>query len=800
MTSERPGGPRPVVVGRPRGVWAGRFSRIDAGLDTAFDSGLGQDPSAVWAPRRAGESVPVFRVPIELRRVPAAPPAEVSTVTPAAESGRGPESAAVPAAPQQPGSGQPPADAALGSAVSKGLWWSLLNTVVARLGTFVSGIVLARLLVPEDYGVFAVALVTMTALLSINELGVSLSLLRWSDADARRVAPTVATLAMLNSLLLYAACFAAAPAIADALNAPDAVLLLRVLGVSVLLDAISTVPNAWMTRAFQQRRRLRVDLVAFGVSTAAALASAFAGAGAWALVAGYLAANVVTAILMVAWSPTRLRFGFSIDDARATLVFGLPLAGASLLNFAVLNIDYVIIGAVVGPVGLGFYLLAFNLSSLPANVISTAMRRVSLAGFSRMADEPGRAEAAFVSSTRLVLLATGPACAVIAGLGVPLVTTVYGTVWAPAATALQFLVVLGGMRVLLDLAYDYLVASGSSRATVVLQGIWLGVLVPVLIGAVTLDGFTGAAWGHAAVAVAVMGPAFVVSVAARGVSTRHLLRAVVRPLLATAAVGVCAIGSVRLIPNALAALVLGGLACLVVLLAIVYPIRRDIVAAVRGEATEERPVTAPAARGVAERPDAEHPDLEHPDLGHPDGRSAPSAGPAAGRVDVDQNASCESDTVGAGTRIGAFTRVVAGAVVGSRCVLSDHVHVASRAVIGDRVTIRSGVQIWDGVTIGDDVYIGANVTFTEDPFPPGIRMSELSTRSGRGFAHILVGDAAYLGAGSVIGPGVTIGHHARIEVGAVVTRDVPAGTAVTGNPARVVRDLPDARNLAGNET
>src|SRR5262249_46364793 len=104
-----------------------------------------------------------------------------------------------------------PAEPALGRRTSRALLWSFLNNVVGRVGSSLTAIVLARLLVPADYGVYAVALVALSALLSLNELGVSLAVVRW-PGSVDRIAPTVATLSMATSAALYAACFAVAPA------------------------------------------------------------------------------------------------------------------------------------------------------------------------------------------------------------------------------------------------------------------------------------------------------------------------------------------------------------------------------------------------------------------------------------------------------------------------------------------------------------------------------------------------------------------------------------------------------------
>ena len=101
-------------------------------------------------------------------------------------------------------------------------------------------------------------------------------------------------------------------------------------------------------------------------------------------------------------------------------------------------------------------------------------------------------------------------------------------------------------------------------------------------------------------------------------------------------------------------------------------------------------------------------------------------------------------------------------------------------IIGDRVTLKSGVQLWDGTRIEDDVFIGPNVTFTNDPYP---RSKEYPQQ----FSDITIKRNASVGANATLLPGITIGEHAMVGAGAVVTKDVPAHAVVVGNPAQVIR-------------
>ncbi len=140
----------------------------------------------------------------------------------------------------------------------------------------------------------------------------------------------------------------------------------------------------------------------------------------------------------------------------------------------------------------------------------------------------------------------------------------------------------------------------------------------------------------------------------------------------------------------------------------------------------------------------------------------------------------ESAHIGQGTRVWAFAHILRGAKIGKECNICDGVFIENDVVVGDRVTIKCGVQLWDGLRLEDDVFVGPNVTFTNDPFPRSRHYPEH-------FPRTSIQKGASIGANATILPGVTIGRHAMVGAGAVVTRSIPPYAVVLGNPARIVR-------------
>ena len=443
------------------------------------------------------------------------------------------------------------------SRVVTALRWSFIATVVVRFASLGVSVVLARLLGPPEFGVYAVALVALTAVLSLNELGVSVALVRY-QGDETEIAPTVATLSMAGSLFSYAVIFASAPYLASMFGAPAAVGPIRLMGLAVVIDGLVAVPAALLQRHFLQGRRAIADISNFGVGSVVSIVLAFAGMGAMSLAVGRIVGSVVSAVQLVALSPRRLRFGWDRRQVRHLLHVGLPLAGASLIVFGILNLDSFVVGQAGGAVLLGTYVLAFNLSSWPVTVLSQPIRKVTVPVFARLLDDPDRLGRAVVDSFGGLLSVTLPVAACLGASAYPLVRVVYGSQWISSAPILIWLAALGASRVVLELLYDLLVALGDTRRLFLLQVVWLVVLAIGLPVGQHLGGAVGVAVAHCAIATALIIPMHAVVIGRRlNLPMFALLAVTIKPLLSAVVIVAVAIAAQQLVPDLPALAIIG---------------------------------------------------------------------------------------------------------------------------------------------------------------------------------------------------------------------------------------------------
>lgn len=470
--------------------------------------------------------------------------------------------------------GVPPAGSLRRSAAA-GVKWQGSSFLFGKLSVLATTLVLARLLVPEDFGLVALAAVFITYADSFADLGVAQALVYLPrTADNARAALLSAA---GSGLLLAGGTFLGAPAIAALFGEPDVVPLVQLLAASLLAGALASVPEALMRRDLEFRR-LSAAAVLRSVTTAVvSIWLALAGLEAAALVWGTVAGALV--YLVAAWAllPTRPAIDVwrtSATGLRTVLGYGLPAAGGLLLAKLVFDIDYLIVGRVLGAEALGYYTMAFRIPEMVIINVFYVLSSVTFPLYSRAREDIGRLRRGYLGSIRIQTAYGVCASLGVAAVAPVLVPVLMGPNWVPAVAALVPLAVYTAVRSLGAGGNDVYKALGRPWLSVRISLLRLVVLIPTLYLA-TRWGFSGVAWAQAVAAAAFAVLMQGVALRVIGLRWTQWLRSAGPGLAAGLATGAAAGGVVLLLPGpdavVLAVAVVAGAAAAALLLRLTAP-------------------------------------------------------------------------------------------------------------------------------------------------------------------------------------------------------------------------------------
>ncbi|MGY1796622.1 lipopolysaccharide biosynthesis protein [Geodermatophilus sp. SYSU D00525] len=391
------------------------------------------------------------------------------------------------------------APAGLGRTAARGAGVTLAVQVARILVQMASVVVLARLLAPRDYGLFAVGLVVVGLGEVVRDLGLTMAAVR---------APQLTTaqrdgLFWINTgagALLALAAVVSSGGIAAAFGEPEVETVVRLLAVTFVLNGLCAQYRAGLTRDLRFGTVAVGDLVAQVTGLGAAVTAAAAGTGYWALVVQQLVQGAVTllwAVTAARWRPGPPRRGVGL---RPFLRFGGGVAATQVVHHLSQNLDNLVLGLRAGPVDLGVYSRGFQVLMTPLNQLRSPATSVAVPVLARLQDDLPRASD-FLRRGQLALgYPLVALMALTAGTAVPLVDLLLGDRWHRVAPVLALLAVAGGAQTLAMVGSWVYLSRGLSAA---LLRYTLGTLAlkAACIGIGSTSGVVGVAAGYASAAL-----------------------------------------------------------------------------------------------------------------------------------------------------------------------------------------------------------------------------------------------------------------------------------------------------------
>lgn len=317
-----------------------------------------------------------------------------------------------------------------GSSITRGVPWTFVSFGATKIVSLLTTVALARLLDPSDFGLMALAVLAYGALGLFQDLGLSATLVLRQDFD-RRALGTVLSMLIVTAIAVALLVIALSPLAAAFFDEPRLTSILPVLATSSLFSTLAWFYESMLQREMDFKRRFVGNMAVASSFTVISISLAVAGAGIWSLVIGQVGSTIVGSATFVAIAPHRTLPSFDRDIAREVIVSGRGFLAQGMLAWLSENMDYMIVGRILGSAQLGFYSMAYRLSELTHFGIADPVAKVTFPAFAKMRLRGEDISETYLSALRMVALVACAIGAILSGAAAPFTEAVFGANWLP---------------------------------------------------------------------------------------------------------------------------------------------------------------------------------------------------------------------------------------------------------------------------------------------------------------------------------------------------------------------------------
>jgi len=417
--------------------------------------------------------------------------------------------------------------------VSRALFWTISTRYGSKFINLISTIILAWLLSKEDFGLAGYALIFVAFIEILEGFGVESALVY--HKEDKDLLDNAFWISALTGLLIALLVYLCAPIAAWIFNDERAIPLVQVLALAFALTGLRIVPKALLTRRMQFKLMAVPELAKVCIKGLAAVTLAFYGAGAWSLIISVVIALAVELCVLwwlVEWRPS-LRFVNRADKIRPLLSYGGGMLGLSVVGTLAANVDYVLVGRILGASALGVYMIGFRLPSMLIMPIIAALSKVFFPLSVHKQDDPAAMVDGWKKALRYLSMVSIPVGLGIASVSNALVPALFGEKWIDAVPVVSAIAI---QTVLISLIWhigDIYKATGRIRLLFWLGVVHLAITVPLLYGAVHFYASVGAvAYAHVISAGLMVFIRFRVVSHVMQVPVREILLSILQPALA----------------------------------------------------------------------------------------------------------------------------------------------------------------------------------------------------------------------------------------------------------------------------
>lgn len=363
-----------------------------------------------------------------------------------------------------------------------GSFWSLADNLAGSGITFLVGLVLARLLSPEEYGVIGIIMIFIAVFNSIVDSGFSNALIRKKDATDTDY-NTVFFFNLLISIVLFFVLYLSANAISNYFKIPILVPVTKVMASIVIINAFTIIQRTILVKNIDFKTQTKVSLMASLVSGVVGIGMAIMGYGVWSLVGQQISRQLMNSLFLWIFNKWRPGLSFSRKSFKELFGFGWKLLVSGLIDTIWKQIYQVVIGKCYSAETLGHYTRAEQFNMIFSSNLTAVVHRVSYPALSKIQDEKERLKQAYRKVIKSTMLVTFPCMLGLAAAAEPMVRVLIGDQWLPCVPYLQIICFSGMLYPLHALNLNMLQVKGRSDVYLILEIVKKTIAVgPILLG------------------------------------------------------------------------------------------------------------------------------------------------------------------------------------------------------------------------------------------------------------------------------------------------------------------------------
>jgi O-antigen/teichoic acid export membrane protein len=419
----------------------------------------------------------------------------------------------------------------LRAAVVKGFLWVGTGNFIGQLISWISTIVVIRLLSPSDYGLMAMSGSFVSLLTLISELGIGASIVQAKQITEREIRH-IFGLVIASSGLFMIIGYLGAPFIASFYNEEKIVPLIRMMNVTFFLMALYVIPQSIFIRQMNFKIKSQIDIAALACGSVLTVVLALNGAGVWTLVVGPVFGQLFRAVSFNIVGGSWWRPIFNYRGTKPFLSYGLTMTGDRLVNFLYTQADTIVIGKFLGNSLLGVYSVALNLASLPMEKVLPIITQVSFASYSRIQTDVERIRKNIFRTIQAISFIGFPLFFGMAVIAPEAIVLILGPKWNEIVVPFQLLCLVMPFKALSPVLPPAVFAIGKPRVNLVNM-----ILTAVMMGAAFLIGVHAGILGVCVAWLIAYPVVFLLTswrnLKALGLSLKELLWEISFPLLAS---------------------------------------------------------------------------------------------------------------------------------------------------------------------------------------------------------------------------------------------------------------------------